>query len=483
MNSPQDNHTQNSPRLSQAEGTLNIIIILSGIVLIGLFALIWYKSPEFSIEIPLENQPVILLVSILVLSGALYLLTIRKTLNISLGKNYLLWIVAAGIAMRVLMMASTPILEDDYFRYLWDGGVTASGINPYTYSPEDIIEESGVPTELTRLGEDAGRVLSGINNPEVRTIYPPVAQAVFALSYILDPFSLLTWKTILLVFDLITLALLFFALRANRLPYSYLIIYWWNPLLVKEIFNSAHLDVLVFPFVLGALLLAAGNRHVRSVLSIALGIGIKLWPAFLLPLILRPLLSKPKKLTAAVILILVLLGGLFAPVYLSGLDQSTGFVAYGERWQNNDSAFRGLILFSELALDALGYKTFHKYILARVLVLPLIGLWIAFVTFGRRFRDDDLYKKSLFIIAFVFLVSPTQFPWYYTWLLPFLAVAPRFSLLLPTLLLPLYYLRYYLEPIGKIDVFTNVIVWIEFVPVWIFLLLEWKKSSRSRDAY
>ena len=260
-------------------------------------------------------------------------------------------------------------------------------------------------------------------------------------------------------------------------------IYWWNPLLVKEIFNSAHLDVLVFPFVLGALLLAAGNRHVRSVLSITLGIGIKLWPAILLPLILRPLLSKPKKLAAAVILILVLLGGLFAPVYLSGLDQSTGFIAYGERWQNNDSAFRGLIVLSELALDALGYKTFHKYALARVLVISLIALWIAFVTFGRRFRDDDLYKKSLFILAFVFLVSPTQFPWYYTWLLPFLAVAPRFSLLLPTLLLPLYYLRYYLEPIGKIDVFTNVIVWIEFVPVWIFLLLEWKKSSRPRDAY
>jgi hypothetical protein len=33
------------------------------------------------------------------------------------------------------------------------------------------------------------------------------------------------------------------------------LVYWWNPLLVKETFNSGHLDVIAFPFVLEALLL------------------------------------------------------------------------------------------------------------------------------------------------------------------------------------------------------------------------------------
>ena len=153
---------------------------------------------------------------------------------------------------------------------------------------------------------------------------------------------------------------------------------------------------------------------------------------------------------------------------MSGLDGSSGFVAYGERWQNNDSIFRGLLLVSEISLDALGYKTHHQYLMARVLLIALIALWILFITFAKRFDKEDIYKKSLFIIAFVFLVSPTQFPWYYTWLVPLLAVSPRFSLLLPTVLLPLYYLRYYLEPLGRIDVFTNVVVWIEFAPVWLF---------------
>lgn len=483
MNNSDDKQAFDSPRLSQASKTVNIIVALSGIILIGLFVLLKHISTEFSDEIPLEKQPVIFVVSILIISGAVYLLTILKTLNVELKRNYLVWIIAAGIVMRVLMIVSAPILEDDYFRYLWDGGVTASGINPYTYSPEDVIDESEVPAALTRLAEESGTVLGSINNPRVRTIYPPIAQAVFAFSYLLDHFSLFTWRAILLVFDLLTLALLFYALRTQRLPYSYLMIYWWNPLLIKEIFNSGHLDVLVFPFVLGALLLAARSRYIRSLLCLVVGIGIKLWPVFVLPLILRPLISKPKKLIAAPILIIVLLGSLFAPVYISGLDRSSGFIAYGERWQNNDSAFRGLIEVSEYALDALGYKTFHKYTVARVLVASLLALWIVFITFGRRFRNYDLFKKSLFIVAFAFLLSPTQFPWYYTWLLPLLTIAPRFSLLLPTLLLPLYYLRYYLEPIGKIDVFTNVVVWIEFVPVWIFLFLEWRKSPWSERAY
>ncbi len=471
MNSPHENHT------------LNITSIVSGSVLLGLFALLWYVSPEFSLEIPLTERPVILLVSILVIAGAVYLLALCKSLNTHLTQNYLLWILGVGIAMRVLMIVSVPILEDDYFRYLWDGGVTVSGINPYSYSPENVLDDNGVPEKLTELAGEAGGIIENINNPSVRTIYPPIAQAVFALSYLIDPFNVITWKIILLVLDFLTLSLLLYALRAKNLPYSYVMIYWWNPLLVKEIFNSGHLDVLVFPFVLGGLILASQNRQVRSTVSLVIGIGIKLWPALLLPLILRPLLSQPKRLITALILIGIILSALFVPVYMSGIDQSTGFIAYGERWQNNDSIFRGLVGISEITLDALGYQTFHKYAFARILVASLIALWIIFITFGSRFRNQDLYKKSLFIIAFVFLVSPTQFPWYYTWLLPLLAIVPRYSLLLPTLLLPLYYLRYYFEPIGRIDIFTDVVVWIEFVPVWIFILIEWRRNRVTSLSY
>ncbi len=476
MSKSSNDSINSKPYSTPTSNKSNFIIGLSGIILLFCFSLIVYISPDFSKSIAEVQKPVLFLVAILVFSGAVYLFTIFKTPRTDLKKNQLIWVIGIGIILRVLMLFSAPILEDDYYRYLWDGAVTANGINPYMYSPEEVLGGTGIPTELSELAEESGEIIHGINHPDVRTIYPPIAQAFFALSYWLDSWSLISWKLILIVFDLATLSLIFNALGILKLPSSYLIIYWWNPLLLKEIFNSAHLDVLVFPFVLSAIIMASQNRYIRSTVTLIIGMGIKLWPVFLLPILLRPIISKPKELLSALVVAAISIGILFLPIYLSGLDNSSGFIAYGQSWQNNDSAFRILIYISELSLNLLHYETFHKYTVARFLVIALIAIWIAYITLGKTFKNEDLFKKSLLIIAFVFLISPTQFPWYYTWLIPFLAIKPRFSLLLLTALLPMYYLRYYFEPRGEIEIFTNLIVWVEFVPVWILLIWEWRKN-------
>jgi alpha-1,6-mannosyltransferase len=476
MNKSSNDIINNKSSPTPTSNKSNFIIGLSGILLLIGFSLIAYISPDFSESIPEVQKPVLLLVAILVFSGALYLFTVFKTPKTDLRKNQLIWVIGIGIILRVLMLFTAPILEDDYFRYLWDGAVTANAISPYTYSPQEVLEGADIPPELSELANESGDIIHGINHPEIRTIYPPIAQAFFALSYWLDSWNLISWKLILIIFDLATLSLILNALGILKLPSSFLIIYWWNPLLLKEIFNSGHLDVLAFPFVLSALIMASQNRHIRSTLTLIIAVGIKLWPAFLLPVILRPIISKPKKLLSALVVAAISIGILFLPIYLSGLDHSSGLIAYGQSWQNNDSAFRILIFISELGLNLLGYETFHKYTVARFLVIALIAIWIAYITLGKTFKNDDLFKKSLLIVAFVFLISPAQFPWYYTWLIPFLAIKPRFSLLSLTALLPLYYLQYYFEPRGEIEIFTKVIVWIEFVPVWILLIWEWRKN-------
>jgi hypothetical protein len=225
-------------------------------------------------------------------------------------------------------------------------------------------------------------------------------------------------------------------------------------------------------------LLALKTRYFGSLTSLAAGIGVKIWPAFLIPLVLRPVLSSPGKLLRAVILLILLMCVLFLPLYLSAPDGSSGLIAYGGSWENNDSIFRILIFISDLSLGILGFQAYHKYTLARVVAASLTILWVVYMSY-RKPSGSDFFKNSLFIITFIFLVSPTEFPWYYTWLLPFLAIQPRLSLLALTALLPLYYLRYYLEPRGELDVFTNVIVWLEFIPVWILLFIEWRRGERE----
>ncbi|MFI5324138.1 MAG: hypothetical protein ACHQ6U_11580, partial [Thermodesulfobacteriota bacterium] len=292
------------------------------------------------------------------------------------------------------------------------------------------------------------------------------------------PWSLIPWRAILLVFDILTLTLILYSLKLMRLPFVYLLVYWWNPLLIKEIYNSGHLDVIVLPFALGGMILAYRSIYHSSILSLVAGIGVKLWPVFFIPLVMRSLLPNAKRLAGAIILLIIILSCLFLPLYLSGPDLSSGMIAYGRSWENNDSIFRILIFLSEHSLDILGFKTHQKYDLARVTAASLTILWILFLTLKKP-SGTEFFKKSLYIIAFVFLISPTEFPWYYTWLLPFLCLQPRYSLLILTAMLPLYYLRYYLEPRGELSAFTNVVVWFEFVPVWMLLLLEWWRGRRE----
>ena len=42
-------------------------------------------------------------------------------------------LLGVAVAMRVVMWSMPAVGEWDYWRYLWDGAVTASGVSPYRY--------------------------------------------------------------------------------------------------------------------------------------------------------------------------------------------------------------------------------------------------------------------------------------------------------------------------------------------------------------
>ena len=89
-------------------------------------------------------------------------------------------------------------------------------------------------------------------------------------------------------------------------------------------------------------------------------------------------------------------------------------------------------------------------------------------------------RRFLWPIAALYLFSPTQFPWYSLWILPFLAIQPQRSLLLLTALLPLYYLRYFFAARGLVEVHDMGIVWLEFVPVWCLLIWEGYRGRKDK---
>jgi alpha-1,6-mannosyltransferase len=461
-------------KIQGAPATPGNVILVLGAGLVLLQVLLAWVSPH--LEQGAEPGLLILAPAALgVTAGVVYLLAVARVLRLPDSTRLLVFVLVAGALMRLVLFCSTPILEDDFHRYFWDGAVTAQGINPYVHAPEDFLTEPPsphpAPPVLRRLAREAGETLARINHPHLTTIYPPVSQLAFALAYWLAPFSLTAWRLVLTAFDLATLALLFIILRTLNLPVLLLTIYWWNPLFLNEITNSAHLDVLALPFALGAVLLALKRRPLAALVPLAGGIGAKLWPLVLAPLILRPLFSQPRRLALGVLGLGTLLVLLFLPVLAAGGSEKAGLWVYARQWEMNDALFKGL-QWGVLAVLGIFGSYAAVPVVTRILVLGLLTAWIFWQVRPPLQDGRDFCERALLLLAALFLLSPTQFPWYYVMIIPFVTLRPRWSLLLLTALLPLYYLRYFFLARGQAAWFDYGLVWLEYVPVWLLLIKE-----------
>jgi alpha-1,6-mannosyltransferase len=434
-------------------------------------------SPQFGYAYDVAEMPVPALVAGLVEAGLVFCLAltplIRSTLAADAHSVRLLTvgIVVAGVAARLVLFASEPMLEDDYQRYLWDGAVTAHAANPYSVSP---LAARGLrpETDLGRLALEAGPVVARINHPDLKTVYPPVAQAAFALAHLIRPWSLTAWRTLLLVCDLATLALILALLRETGRSPLWSALYWWNPLVLKELFNSAHMDAAVLPFALLALLLAVRGRHIVAGASLALAVGAKIWPVLLLPLLLRPLAAKPRTLAVTLLVFGALVALLAMPVLLGGLDGNSGFAAYAARWQTSSAHFPALQSLYATLLVWLGLADASAGLMARMTIALTLGGLSCALGWKRMAGADDLIGRASLVVAALVLLSPAQFPWYAVWFAPFLAFRPWAGFLVLTATAPLYYMSFYLTAAGEPELFQRTVVWLIWLPVWAALAIE-----------
>lgn len=442
-------------------------------------------SPLFGYDHAVKDMPIFRLVGGLVCAGAVYLALpaiIRASQSHSAAHMMtILWLMlAAGLTMRLLLFASEPAIEDDYQRYLWDGAATAHGLNPYVPSPEAAMAADPNLTTLGRLGKESGLVLGRVNHPELRTLYPPVAQSAFAAAHWLAPWSLGGWRAVILLMDVVSLGLLLMLLRDLGRSPLWAALYWWNPVVLKEAYNSAHMDALLVPFVLGALLLSGRGRSLAATACLTLAAGIKIWPVILLPLVWRNIIDRPRLLTGCITLAAAG-GALFAwPLVAAGLDQSSGLVAYAGKWTTNSALSPLIVDGSRWLLGALGAHAIEPAYLARAVIACVLGAIVLWQCRRPAADAQDASDKWLIVTGAMFLLSPAQFPWYYLWVLPFLALRPLAGLLVLTAKLPLYYLSFYFLSHDDYAVFSNGIVWLVWLPAWGLLVWEARHRFAAR---
>jgi hypothetical protein len=190
-------------------------------------------------------------------------------------------IVLITVAVQLTGLLVFPLTSDDIYRYIWDGRVQLNGIDPYRYAPLD----PAVAGLRDALLFPPGRPPM-INRPTVPTLYPPGAQAWFAVIAATVPAA---WALAALRIGAglavaATTAVLAGQLGSDR---GRGLLYGANPLIMIEAANGGHLDPLVGLAIAGVGWCAVRRRHWLAGVCLGLAASLKLVPLLLVPVFLR----------------------------------------------------------------------------------------------------------------------------------------------------------------------------------------------------
>ncbi|HKX11030.1 MAG TPA: glycosyltransferase 87 family protein [Stellaceae bacterium] len=351
--------------------------------------------------------------------GAFYLGAVGLTWRGGFSRSALVAILAVAALMRLEVLPVPPYLSDDVNRYVWDGRVEAAGINPYRYVPVD--------PHLAPLRDDA--IFPNVNRSTYApTIYPPVAEAIFLIATSVS--ESLTWmKATMVGCEVTSVALLLRLLGLFGLPRERILIYAWHPLALWEFAGSGHIDAAVITFV--ALALWARRREAAWLTGSALAAAalVKFFPAVIFPALYRRWDWKMPAAAAATALVAYLpfLGAGrsvfgFLPGYLSeeGLQSGSGFFLWN------------LLTSVVPRLSDLGVAPYLAFAAAALASLAIYAMM--------KDTGDSRYLAAAMAVAVAttVLLSP-HYPWYFTWLVPFLCFRPVPSVLYLTVASPLLY--------------------------------------------
>ena len=383
------------------------------------------------------------------------------------------WAVILLVAVVIrLAMSAVPLAEGgDYQRYLWDGAVTAAGINPYRHSPREAMDPHADP-RLRAVAAEGRGVLEKVGFPQLRTIYPPAAQGLFAVAHLLSPFGVAGWRAVLLTMDVLTAWLVVSLLRAEGAPRALAVIYLWNPLVVFETYARLHLDLALCPLLLVFAWALLRRRGALAGLALAGAVGVKLWPAMLIPFLVGTFWRDWRRLGVAV-------GAFVAPIALMGLPfadafagDGSGAVAYTMNWEGGHGAY-AIFDWAGWSLSRAIDAGVDGNVIGRALMLATLGGLVSWLGLRPSNGAGDLCGRIALAALLMLLLSPILWPWYYVAIVPLAALSPAPALLAWTALLGLIYL-----PVGPAGERTVAVL--VHLPLWCLLAARAAQALRRR---
>ena len=399
-----------------------------------------------------------------ILFGCYYLILKQVQLKV----QYLTYL---AIGLRLVFLFAIPNLSQDFYRFIWDGRLVVSGLNPYLTTPNDLmVSQPDLFPQMKLLFDGMGPLSAGHYSN-----YPPLHQLPFIMAAIFAKHSIIG-SVVLLRLLLIgaDFGILIFGkklLKKLQLPTKN--IYWFilNPLVIIELTGNLHFEgFMLFFFVMALYFIHVKKWHLAA-FTMALSIAVKLVPLLSLPLFLNKLGWKKS------IRFYLTIGGVFTLLFAPFIN--------GDFFENYNRATIGL-WFSNFEFNASFYylldwgletttnlKLIHGM---GIIVVSFIGLQISYQLIQNKTKTTALILTVLWVFTGYYLISTTVHPWYIISLLLLSIFTPYKFVQVWSYTLIFSYFAYNQFSVDE----NGYMLCLEYLPVLSFLVWELFNKSKLK---
>ncbi|MCE9593107.1 MAG: hypothetical protein K8S98_02840 [Planctomycetes bacterium] len=348
------------------------------------------------------------------------------------------WAVLGGaLLLRLIALTTDARLSDDVYRYLWEGELVSEGTSPWAFTADS--------PEFAAVRARHADLYPKVNHPDVAAVYPPLYEAALATiargsrllpaSAFANPIErgVFGFRLALTAADLAVAAALVVLCRRRGRPGAAALAWAWSPLVALEFAGASHMDALPIALWVGGLAVLARNQKSLAGLALVGAAGAVKYLAFISTAFFA---REDRSLRPLWIAALVTLASLAVFV---GMDHgASGFLGgiseYTFRWETHNLVYRFVEgFFGRFAAYDEHWSDPRR--LARALIA---AAWLGYGAWLFLRRVEPIVASGRMIGAFLVL-SPTLHPWYATWVLPFVALEPRWSWRVLLAVLPLSY--------------------------------------------
>ncbi len=316
-------------------------------------------------------------------------------------------ILVGALILRVILLPVFPFLSHDILRYIWDALVTLHGYSPYTTIPDS---PALIPLRDPLFYKHMGY-------QTVPTIYPPGAQVIYIIGYLIGGHNVVPLKTIFMLFDMATCVALAFLLQKRGMDPRRCVIYAWCPLVITEFAIQGHLDVLPTTFSVLAILCAYSSWHgSRAMTGFLIGMATvtKIYPIVLLIVVIR---RRDYALLATCALTILVF---YTPYLILGHGNAFGFFS---TYANQEPTNQGVVPLFFFWLGSVIHlsRSFTLFLVhgMDVIVAGAVSLLMLYLRWRERISMEAAF---LILTGTIFSVSSHIFPWYTIALLPWIAI-------------------------------------------------------------